>query len=416
MKPQYMKFFVIVSAILLIIDLYAFKGLWVSVISKISNPSFRTTVIIAYWSITCLFFLLAIRFTTYDFEERDPLNFKYFFWVYGGFGLLLFIPKIIFASFHLAEDISYYSIIGFTKIFNINAHLSRYLLLSKAGIVIGIFAFVSIFYGITFGGYDYRVEKQTLSFTNLPKSFKGLKIVQISDLHVGTLIGNEKRVERAINIVNSLKPDIILFTGDLVNNYAEELKSWQPVLEKLSAPMGKFSILGNHDYGNYYKWKSQEEKVENLKKIKEFHQLIGFRLMLNESIAITKDTADTIYLIGIENWGKPPFPQYGDLKLAMQYVKNGHFKILMSHDPSHWDHEVVDSTNIDLTLSGHTHGMQFGFKIFGKWWSPIKHWYPKWQGLYEENGQYLYVNRGLGFIGLPGRIYMPPEITEITLD
>jgi hypothetical protein len=264
------------------------------------------------------------------------------------------------------------------------------------------------------GRFNFRITNEKLSFPNLPEAFNGFKVVHISDIHIGSFLGHENQVKKAIELVNEQNPDIILFTGDLVNNFAEELSGWIPILSDLRAKYGKFSILGNHDYGDYFEWPNKAEKEQNLTNLKQAHKELGFKLLLNESMQIELNNSK-IGLIGVENWGLPPFPQYGNLKVAMNGSSELPFNILMSHDPSHWDAEVIDKTNIDLTLSGHTHGMQFGIEIGNVKWSPVKYKYPRWGGLYKENKQYLYVNRGFGYIGFPGRVGMPPEITVIEL-
>ena len=222
-------------------------------------------------------------------------------------------------------------------------------------------------------------------------------------------------LDRAIALINNLKPDFIFFTGDLVNNYAWELKGWTEVLAQLSANIGKYAVLGNHDYGDYSKWRSKKLKKENLESIKYFYKKIGFKLLLNEN-DIIENGAEKIAIIGVENWGNPPFKQYGDLSLALEDTSEVPFKILLSHDPTHWEEEVIKNTNIDLTLSGHTHGMQAGVNLKNKKWSPIKYKYKHWAGLHKIKDQYLHVNRGLGWLGFPGRVGMRPEITYIELE
>ena len=246
-------------------------------------------------------------------------------------------------------------------------------------------------------------------------AFDGFKVVQISDMHIGSFHGHENQVKKAIELVNEQKPDLILFTGDLVNNFTEELNGWIPILSNLKAKYGMYSILGNHDYGDYYEWENEAEKAKNLNDLKQAHKNIGFRLLLNENEKISINNSE-IAIVGVENWGLPPFPQYGNLNAAMNGSAEMPFKILMSHDPSHWDAEVIEKTDIDLTLSGHTHGMQFGIEIGNIKWSPVKYKYPRWAGLYKDKDQYLYVNRGFGYIGFPGRVGMPPEITLIELE
>jgi len=245
----------------------------------------------------------------------------------------------------------------------------------------------------------------------LPKSFEGLKIVQISDLHIGGFNYRFKILERAVKLINELKPDLIFFTGDLVNNYAWELIGWENVLNKLLAKNGKYAVLGNHDYGDYSQWSSVKEKEENFNSIKQFYNKINFKLLLNQS-DIIEVNHEKIAIIGVENRGTPPFKKYGDLETSLKNAKHIPFKILLSHDPTHWNEEVVNKTDIALTLSGHTHGMQLGFNYKDLKWSPIKYKYQHWAGLYQHNKQYLYVNRGLGWLGFPGRIGMRPEISS----
>ncbi|MGZ3836512.1 MAG: metallophosphoesterase, partial [Mucilaginibacter sp.] len=253
-----------------------------------------------------------------------------------------------------------------------------------------------------------------LYFHDLPDAFDGFTITQLSDIHSGSFT-SQKGVEKGVSIVNEQNSDLILFTGDLVNNLASEMDPWIPVFSQLKAPYGKFSVLGNHDYGDYVQWESKGHQSANLDRLKKVHSEIGFKLLLNEAVTIKKED-QSIALIGVENWGKGGFHKYGDLEKAAISVPDESFKILMSHDPSHWDAVTLDhDQHIHLTLSGHTHGMQFGIELFGFKWSPIKYVYRQWAGLYEEGGKYLYVNRGFGFLGLKARVGIWPEITVITL-
>jgi predicted MPP superfamily phosphohydrolase len=278
------------------------------------------------------------------------------------------------------------------------------------GTVASLTIFAFIVRGILIGRFDFKVLKETIHFDTLPDAFDGLRAVQISDIHIGSFYQHKDQIAKAVDMVNSLKPDIIFFTGDMVNNVAEELKGFEPILAKLQAPLGKFSILGNHDYGDYVKWESKEAKIKNLDTLKDLQQHAGFDLLLNENRLITKN-GQQIAVIGVENWGTPPFAQYGQLPVAVKGTENTPFRILLSHDPSHWDVEVAKKTDIQLTLAGHTHGMQFGIRI-GDWqWSPVQWRYERWHGLYTHLKQHLYVNRGLGHIGFPGRVGMLPEIT-----
>jgi predicted MPP superfamily phosphohydrolase len=286
--------------------------------------------------------------------------------------------------------------------------------MSWLGLAIGSGLFGTLLYG--FGNkYKYKLEKVKLHFENLPLAFKGLKIVHISDIHSGSL-QDKQAVEKGVHKIMQQKPDLILFTGDLVNNEAVEMDELASVFSTLNAPMGVFSILGNHDYGDYKQWGSAAKKSTNLSNLKDVHRNMGWRLLLNEHVVLEKDN-ETIALIGVENWGaKGNFSKYGDLKKAYTGSEGHSFKLLMSHDPSHWEAEVCKSFNdIDLMLSGHTHGMQFGVEIPGFRWSPVQYMYKQWAGLYNNKNQKLYVNRGFGFLGYPGRVGILPEITLIEL-
>ncbi|HLZ87495.1 MAG TPA: metallophosphoesterase [Puia sp.] len=286
--------------------------------------------------------------------------------------------------------------------------------LSWIGIALGAGVFGSLIYG--FGNkYKYRVRRVKLAFENLPASFKGLKIIQLSDIHAGSL-ANREAVGKGIDLVLKEEPDLILFTGDLVNNVATEMKDYQSIFSRLRAPMGVFSTLGNHDYGDYGWWETPEQKKANLDRLKQIQKEMGWRLLMNEHVVLEKDGGE-IALIGIENWSaKARFPKYGRMDLAYPGAESYPFKILMSHDPSHWDAEVRPGyPDIDLMLSGHTHGMQFGIDLPGFRWSPVQFVYKQWAGIYTAGRQHLYVNRGYGFIGYPGRFGMLPEITVIEL-
>lgn len=273
---------------------------------------------------------------------------------------------------------------------------------------------VAILTGIFWGRWNWKTHAIQLDFAHLPEDLNGLRIVQISDIHVGSFFNQTHRVQKAIDQINALKPDYVLFTGDLVNNITSEMHGWESLFQQIEATKGKFSILGNHDYGDYVPWEAELHKQENLKAIIEMHRTIGFTPLLNEQVQIS-DEGDGAYFIGVENWGKAPFRQSGNLEKASEAIPDGAFKLLLSHDPSHFDEQVI-GTGIDLTLSGHTHGMQFGIERFGIKFSPVQFRYKKWAGLYQVGKQYLYVNRGFGYIGFPGRVGIYPEITLIELN
>ncbi|MCB0696008.1 MAG: metallophosphoesterase [Chitinophagaceae bacterium] len=294
--------------------------------------------------------------------------------------------------------------------------ITRSVFLKRVALILGGTVLGGFLYGIT-NRYNYKVRRISLKFDNLPAAFKGLKIVQISDIHSGSF-DDHQAVERGAQTVMAENPDIIFFTGDLVNNKADEIQPYTDIFSKLSAPLGVYSTLGNHDYGDYVQWPSDEAKKENLEWLKKTHSDMGWKLMMNEHVVLERGE-DKIAIVGIENWGaKAGFPKYGDMKKAYAGLpeKQVPFKILLSHDPSHWDNQVQQEyPDIDLTLSGHTHGMQFGIEIPGFKWSPVKYVYKNWAGLYQKGSQYLYVNRGFGFLGYPGRLGILPEITVIEL-
>lgn len=294
--------------------------------------------------------------------------------------------------------------------------IPRSTFLSHFALLLGGVALGGFVYGVR-NRYNYHVRKVRISFKSLPDAFRGMKIVQLSDIHSGSFDSHDA-VERGIKMAMDEKPDLILFTGDLVNNKSEEAESFKHIFSMLKAPMGVYSTLGNHDYGDYVQWNSKEEKAANLDRLKQIHAEVGWRLLLNEHVELQRGE-DKIALVGIENWGaKGNFSRYGDMKKAYEGLpeKNIPFKILLSHDPSHWDAQVTPGyKDIQLTLAGHTHGMQFGVEIPGFKWSPIQYMYKKWAGLYQEGEQYLYVNRGFGFLGYPGRLGILPEITVFEL-
>lgn len=335
-----------------------------------------------------------------------------------GFLLALLTFKLITIVFLFSEDMFRFLAGVYQKWFGISKEFSfpeRRRFLSLLAMGIAAIPFGALLYGMYRGKYNFKVLKYNLEFDDLPDAFDGYQITQISDVHSGSFDHREK-IEYAIDLVNQQRSDAILFTGDMVNNKAEEMKPWKELFSKLEAKDGKFSILGNHDYGDYVDWDTEEEKSSNLEDLKNIQKEIGFDLLLNESRYLQKGQ-DRIALVGVENWGRGGFKKAGDLKKATAAISKDDFKILMSHDPSHWEDKVIqDEYHYHLTLSGHTHGMQFGIEIPG-WvkWSPVKWRYKYWAGIYKEMGQYINVNRGFGFLGYPGRVGIWPEITVITL-
>lgn len=318
--------------------------------------------------------------------------------------LLNFIPKLFSSPILLVEDI--------VRIFR--GFPARSIYTSEIALALAGLIFLIIIFGVTRGKHFYKIRKETIYFPDLPEAFDGFTITQLSDVHSGSF-SDAKGVKKGLDLANSQNSDLLLFTGDLVNNMASEMDQWIPMFTELKASYGKYSVLGNHDYGDYIRWDSNAAKAANLERLKEIHAETGFKLLLNEAVEISKQ-GERLALIGVENWGKGGFHKYGDLKKATASVPDNSFKILMSHDPSHWDEVTVShEQHVHLTLAGHTHGMQFGIELFGFKWSPIKYFYKQWAGLYKQKDKYLYVNRGFGFHGLKGRIGIWPEIAVLTL-
>ena len=336
-----------------------------------------------------------------------------------GLLLLIYLPKIILTLVLFGEDIfriGFGSVNHFAK-FNdsVDFFASRRKFVSQIGLGLAAIPFLSLLYGETIGKYNYKVIKQRIFFPDLPDAFDGFTITQISDVHSGSF-DNPEKINYAIDLVNEQNSDMILFTGDIVNTHAKEMHPWIDTFKKIKEhKYGKYSVLGNHDYGEYITWPSEAAKEENFQNIKNLYGQIDFKLMLNEHTLIEKGN-DKIALVGVENWGHN-FKKVGDINLASANLAKEDFKILMSHDPSHWDYEVKNhDKNFQLTLSGHTHGMQFGIEIPGVIkWSPIQYIYKQWAGLYENMGRYVYVNRGFGFHAYSGRVGIMPEITVIEL-
>jgi len=292
--------------------------------------------------------------------------------------------------------------------------ISRSQFLTRAGIVVAAIPFSTLSWGIAVGGYDYRVMQQKLYLPHLPKAFHGMRIGQISDIHSGSFY-NKKAVEGGVGMLLREKVDVIFFTGDLVNGQAKEMRNYQDLFQKVKAPLGVYSILGNHDYGDYYYGKEDSpEKRKNLLQLKDIHRIMGWDLLLNEHRKLTVDN-ETIGILGVENWGTGRFPKYGRIDLAREGTDDLPVKLLLSHDPSHWRAQILEHPDIDVMFAGHTHGMQFGVRGEHYQWSPAEYVYQEWAGLYQEGKQQLYVNVGYGFLGYPGRVGILPEITIFEL-
>ena len=396
--------FIVLLAVFFIIEIYVYQA--------IRNITTNNYIRIGYWVFTLLAYgIILYWILTFNKASRDHQQIQ----LMVSAMMIFVLPKLLSVIFLLIGDFTRFVEFGF-KYFTAKENYfpeRRKFISTTALAAAGIFSALAID-GIIFGKYRHTVRKVKLRFKNLPESFKGYKIVQISDVHSGSF-SNPKKLQKAIDLINEQDADVVLFTGDMVNNYADEFKPFIPLFKSIKAKDGKFSILGNHDYGDYGAWNSREEKAQNIPTLKNYQAEAGFKLLRNENIALEKN-GEKIYLLGVENWGIKPFPQYGDLDKALKGVPEDAIKVLMSHDPTHFD-EVVKKhkTNVHLTLSGHTHGMQFGLDLKNIKWSPVKFKYKKWADLYESEGKYLYVNRGFGVIAYPGRVGINPEITVIEL-
>jgi len=292
--------------------------------------------------------------------------------------------------------------------------ISRSQFLVKSGMTVAVIPFATLSYGIVSGAYDYRIKRQTLYLPNLPKAFDGIKLGQLSDIHSGSFY-NKKAVEGGINLLMNEKPDFIFFTGDLVNNRADEMRDYQDIFSKVKAPLGVFSVLGNHDYGMYEKWATEQKRLKNFADLVKTHELMGWNLLMNQNRSLKVD-GEEIGVIGIENWGGGRFPKFGKMSEAIKNTDNYPVKLLLSHDPSHWQAQVIPHyPQIDVAFAGHTHGAQFGVELNNFKWSPVQYIYNEWDGLYQQGKQQLYVNVGFGFIGYPGRVGILPEITIFEL-
>jgi uncharacterized protein len=399
--------------IMLMIDFYAFQA--VRTVLHHASDKTRIIIYVVYWIISACTITVVLLFPYLN--ERKNFRMILLTVVIG-----LVLAKLVTVVFLLIDDIRRF-IEWIVEMFAPRGEvtdavkatgISRSSFMAKLGLLLGGTLYASLIYGLS-NKYNYRIHRIKLSFDNLPQGFKGIKIIQISDIHSGSFTNYEK-VAHGVEMILKENADIIFFTGDLVNDEYEEMKDYKELFSKVQAPMGVYATLGNHDYGDYKVWSSPEAKALNLEMLKQLEAEMGWK-MLNNDHAILERGGDKIALIGVENWSAlKRFPRHGDLKKAYEGTKVFPFKILLSHDPSHWDAQVrPDYPDIDLTLAGHTHGFQFGVEIPGFKWSPSEYIYKEWAGLYQQNKQYLYVNRGYGFIGYPGRVGILPEITVIEL-
>jgi predicted MPP superfamily phosphohydrolase len=407
--------FVFLILIFAIIEYYAFTAIRFS-IRNVKNP-YKTSILVTYIAITLLWFVSIAMFPV--LRTMDMSKAMRNFLVSFSMGIL--ITKILIAIILLIDDLRRGTTHLLSLFYNketmplvLEKGMSRSEFINKFALLFGGTIFGTMLYGMS-NRYNYTIKNISLSFANLPKAFKGMKIVQISDIHSGSL-SDLTAVEKGIEKINAINADAIFFTGDLVNNKSDEAEDFIPIFSKLKAKHGVFSILGNHDYGDYVEWESKAHKKANLERLKEIHKENGWRLLLDEHIVLEQE-GEKIALIGVENTSfKNRFQTYGSLEKAYKGSEIHPFKILLSHDPSHWDGEINSNyKDIDLTLSGHTHGFQFGIDIPWLKWSPVQYVYKQWAGLYQKDNQHLYVNRGFGFLGYPGRVGIMPEITVIEL-
>ncbi len=411
--------FLILSIFIVVVDLLGFL-IWKRE-TEGENNKFHKRIALLLFAVIPVFEIISYFYLTQQIRHASSPVFYLWFMAANALCLLIYLPKVAFLFYYLifmgvsilteALRNKKYSkeqtTIKYPKI-------SRKKFVSQIGIILATAPFISVLFGMHRGRFAFFSRQQRLSFPNLPSAFDGFKIIHISDIHLGSFASNFHKLEDIVEIINNEHADVIFFTGDLVNNFQEETFGWERVFLKLKARYGKFSILGNHDYGDYTDWESTEAKKRNFQGIIDAHEKFGFKLLRDQSVSLEIE-GDEIALTGVENWGHDPFPRYGDLNVAQRGTESYPFKILLSHDPDHWDAEVIDKTKYDLTLAGHTHGMQFGIDWKGFRWSPAKYKFKRWDGLYQHNNQFLYVNRGLGFLGMPARIGMPPEITVIQL-
>jgi predicted MPP superfamily phosphohydrolase len=407
-------FFLIISGLSLLLDWYVFSGL--KTLANSWQPRPRQVITFGYLVISVgvtITFLLGLG-SLRRAQGMTPLH----EWVLSIF-LAFLVSKLFFIIILFLGDIGRF-FYGVARHFvNPKGSASesffpaRRKFISELAVLVAAVPLTGFFYAMVKGKYDYKVHRQTLYYDDLPEAFDGFTITQISDIHSGSF-DNMAAVQRGIDLANAQKSDLFVFTGDLVNNAAWEIEPYIGHFRQLRAPFGQFSILGNHDYGDYIQWDSEVEKAANLEKLKQQHKKLGYRLLLDENVVLEKDS-QKISLIGVQNWGRG-FIQIGDLDKALKGVPADAFKILLSHDPTHWEEKVrYNPANIHLTLSGHTHGAQFGVETSHFRWSPVQYRYLDWAGLVNEKSRYLYVNRGFGFLAFSGRLGIWPEITVITL-
>lgn len=410
----------LIGLFLLLIDWYFYQA--ISVVFKGSSHTRKNILFFSYWGFTAFSFLLFVIPLFFQVADWPKFVRVYVF----AFVIMVLISKVIGSLFIVTDDIirlfrwiaGYFVNFSFAssgKTPQTTGGISRLQFLNYLALGMAALPFLSFLYGMVKGGFDLKNHRVKVILPKLPQAFNGLKIVQISDAHVGSFVSTSF-MAKAVEVIMEHKPDLIFFTGDLVNDRASEIDPFIDVFSRLSAPLGIYSILGNHDYGDYVQWPSAAAKANNMQEMKDAHVKMGWKLLLNEH-AVLKKGIDEIAVLGVENWGgKLNFPKYGKLEKAFAGSEKYPVKLLLSHDPSHWNLQVKNEfKEVDITFSGHTHGAQFGIEIPGFRWSPVQYFYKQWAGLYSEGDQHVYVNRGLGFLGYPGRVGISPEITVMEL-
>lgn len=410
-------FIPVIMVALILLDIYVFQAF--KLVAGNFSPTWRKVVYVGYWAITAISLSGIVFLNLMDLSNYSQVTRNFILvWIFVHFLSKLFAVLFLFIDdlFRLLKW-TVYKISMATrqeKVLNAGKSISRSEFLSKTAIIAAAVPAATMGFGIVTGAYNYRVRRKEIALPNLPSQFDGIRIGQLSDIHSGSFY-NKRAVAGGVEMLLAEKPDLIFFTGDLVNYSSDEIKDYINVFDKVKAPLGVFSTLGNHDYGDYKEWPSKEAKRKNLEQLHAAHKELGWDLLNNENRTILVDQ-EKLGVIGVENWGKGRFPKYGDLSKAYQGMQDVPVKLLLSHDPSHWDKQVVPQfSDIDVTFSGHTHGFQFGVEFGDFKWSPSQYYYQHWAGLYQNEQQFLYVNRGFGFIGYPGRIGIWPEITIIEL-
>lgn len=413
------KMAAITVGIIVLIDVYAFQALRMALSGK--RKSVRLAIFTGHWALSAAVVIAALLNNL-----ADPLNLYSVMreWL-AGIVAAIYLSKLTAVAVIISDDLR--RVVLYTarylrralapadRVKNVDTDISRSMFLSKAAVMVSAIPFSAMAYGILRGAHDYRVIHRTIRLPNLARTLHGIRIGQISDIHAGTLF-NKTAIQGGITLLQAQKADVIFFTGDLVNYYAREARPYVPLFAKLKAPLGVYSVTGNHDYGDYNWWPSVEARRKDIDLIHTAHREMGYDLLLNEN-RVLNIAGEQLAIIGVENWSYRRPQKYGNLKKAIAGVEDIPVKLLLSHDPSHWDHEIrPDYPQIDVTFSGHTHGFQCGVEIGEARWSPAQYRFAQWADLYQQAGQYLYVNRGFGCIGYPGRIGMPPELTVITLE